>query len=717
MESEGRDFDRWGRSRMSVWYSFRHGVGPAVQSGRRLFSTFSKHTYVWVGVFLGALFWPLESFIHILFFEEESFSSQVFTLDPHELWKRILIFFLLALFGCYAQRGINVQRRSEQALRVSEKKYRTLIQEALNPIFVFDSKGQFLDFNQSTLDFFELEADEMFATTYQELTGLYTRFTKQDARSFSPEQGLTEKDIVISTTTKTLLLNIVPLSVENDDSPSFFGIGQDITERKQFQQSLELAHKELTQIFQTASSAMRLIDREFRVIKINEAFTELAGISAEQAVGTKCYRMFAGDRCNTPDCPLAQILGGKQAVEYPINKKKGDGTELTCQLTARPFFNSRGDPVGIVESFTDITELKLTQDALRTERDKLRNILFQQYEGVGILRSDHTVEYQNEALARDFGDCIDRHCYEAFVGRDQPCPECHMRRAAETGTRQRCEFESSDGRIHEHTYTPFRDIDDKEKVVAYLRDITEAKASHAAAVQAEQLAAIGALAAGVAHEINNPINGIINYAQMIIEKERSIKEAQFIGARIVKEGDRIARIVASLLSYSRRGTQEQTTTSVEELVAESLTLIGTQMRKEAIALGVQYVEHLPRVFCVPQEIQQVFLNIISNARDALNRKFPENDGDKRLEIFGNAEEIDGHRWVHVSFRDNGTGISEDIQDKIMKPFFTTKPKGKGTGLGLSISQDIIRDNGGELTIESEQGLSTTVHVRLPEVVM
>jgi PAS domain S-box-containing protein len=592
-----------------------------------------------------------------------------------------------------------------------------LIQEALNPIFVFDPWGRFLDFNQPTLDFFEPDRDQLLTKSYQELTPAYPQFARLNGRPALPEHGLSEKDCVVGATTKTLLLNIVPLTTEGDDLPSYFGIGQNITERKQFQQNLEFAHKELTQIFQTASSAMRLIDREFRVIKINETFAELAGISAKEAVGSKCYVVFAGDRCNTPDCPLAQILGGKKKIEYRINKKKRDGTELTCQLTARPFFNSKGDAIGIVESFNDVTELTHTQDALRTERDKLRNVLFQQYEGVGILRSDHTVEYQNEALAREFGDCIDRSCYQAFLGNDRPCPDCHMRDAIETGDRRRCEFDSVDGRIHEHTYTPFLDIDDKQKVLVYLRDITEAKASRAAAVQADQLAAIGALAAGVAHEINNPINGIINYGQMILDRERDLRDIQSISGRIVKEGDRIARIVASLLSYARRGVQEETATSVEELVSESLTLIGAQMRKEAISLDVQYAEHLPRVFCVPQEIQQVFLNLISNARDALNRKFADSGGDKRLEIVADIDESDGNRWVRVAFKDNGTGIPNDIRDKVMNPFFTTKPKGKGTGLGLSISQDIISSNGGLLTIDSEVGRSTTVAVRLPEVMM
>ena len=696
---------------------FRLDVKSAVLVARRWVPTFFNHTYVWVGFIIGALFWPIESALHVVFFAEDTFASQLFVIDPHELWKRLLILVLMSLFGIYAQHGINVRRRSEQALAASEKKHRTLIREALNPIFVFDSYGRFLDFNQATLDFFELDRDRLLTTSYREIASLYPGFSAGVERPVSPKCGLTEKDFVVGSGTKTLLLNSVPLTPEEAALPAYFGIGQDITERKQFRQNLEFAHRELTQIFQTASSAMRLIDREYRVIKINETFAELAGVSVDEAIGSKCYAVFAGDRCNTPECPLAQILSGKKQIDYRIKKKRRDGTELNCQLTARPFFNSKGDPIGIVESFNDITELTATQDALRTERDKLRNILFQQYEGVGILRADHTLEYQNEALANEFGDCIDRHCYEAFVGSERPCPNCQLDEAINSGKRRRCEIDAPNRRTYEHTYTPFRDIDDRDKVVVYLRDITEARASHAAAVQSEQLAAIGALAAGVAHEINNPINGIINYGQMILDRERDLRDIQSISGRIVKEGDRIARIVASLLSYARRGVQEETATSVEELVSESLTLIGAQMRKEAISLDVQYAEHLPRVFCVPQEIQQVFLNLISNARDALNRKFADSGGDKRLEIVADIDESDGNRWVRVAFKDNGTGIPNDIRDKVMSPFFTTKAKGKGTGLGLSISQDIISSNGGLLTIDSEVGRSTTVAVRLPEVTM
>lgn len=156
---------------------FRLDVESAVVAARRWVPTFFTHTYIWVGFILGALFWPIESTLHVVFFAEDTFASQLFVIDPHELWKRLLIFALMSLFGIYAQQGINVRRRSEQALAASEKKHRTLIREALNPIFVFDAYGRFLDFNQSTLDFFELDRDQLLATSYREIASHYPGFS------------------------------------------------------------------------------------------------------------------------------------------------------------------------------------------------------------------------------------------------------------------------------------------------------------------------------------------------------------------------------------------------------------------------------------------------------------------------------------------------------------------------------------------------------------
>lgn len=676
----------------------------------------SKNRYIWAGFLFAVGNWFAESLLHVVLFDEGSFRSQVFTTDTHEIWMRLVAGGMFVFFGISTQGAFNIRQRTERALARSEQKYRTLIEEALNPVFLFGPSGQFLDVNLAALEFFEMGRIELLSKRYQDvLPG--PEQTGGDNSAFSPELGQSEVDFRLNGDTKTLLLNIVPLPMLDDESQYFYGIGQDITARKRMEINLNLAHRELNQIFQTASTGMRLIDRDFNVLKVNETFVNLSGVPREESVGAKCYEIFSGDRCHSEQCPMRRILESSQEIEYEIrDQTKIDGAEFACLLTARPFSGPDGETIGIVESFKDITELSRTQKELLTERDKLRHILFQQFEGVSILKTDHTIEYQNATLTEQLGDCTGLPCYESFKGVSSPCKPCFMLRAVKSGKLQRCEFEVADGRTFEHTYTPFSDTDSEEKVVVYLRDVTDVKASRAAAIRSEQLAGVGELAAGVAHEINNPINGIINYGQMLANQHGVPSKTHDLGNRIVGEGNRVARIVASLLSFARRGSDIKVPTSVENILSESLTLVGTQIRKDLITVDVEVPGDLPPVLCVPQEIQQVFMNVLNNARYALNQKYTESKEGKRVEIHASVHGENGRSLVQICFRDSGNGIPPEIVDKIVKPFFSTKPKGEGTGLGLSISQDIVRSHGGDLKVESLPGEFTTVRIDLPAVV-
>lgn len=673
-------------------------------------------SYVVAAVILAAAFWVLESVIHVVIFREGDFRSQLFTLDPHEIWKRLLFATMVIVFGIYAQRGINVRRRTESALRTSEQKYRTLIEKALNPVVLFDDAGRVLEFNQATLEFFRLDERLLRSSTYLDL-GLpeEAAFLAPESR-FRPRLGRSEIDLRIDGNPKSMVVNIVPFSLEDGETPLYYGIGQDISERKQAEQNLRLAHEELNQIFQTASSAMRVISRDFTVLKVNQTFSDLSGVPRDEAVGSKCYDMFPGDRCHTTECPLVCVLNGTSQIEYELTKTRTDGSSVTCLLTARPFFDAEGRAIAVVESFKDISEISRIRAELRTERDKLRHILFQQAEGVSILRTDFTIEYQNKTLRQQIGDCRGVACYRAFLGGKAPCDPCHMHEALGERRLQRCELDAGGGRTFEHTYTPFRDTDGREKVVLSRRDITDVVASQSAAIRSEQMAAVGELAAGVAHEINNPMNGIINYAQMLINKPRGRHEVLDIAGRIVKEGDRVASIVASLLSFARRDTGRRTVASVRDLLDESLTLIGAQLRNDGILVELNLAPDLPSVLCVEQEVQQVFLNVLNNSRYALNRKYVDPAwGEKRIEITATTEEVGALHFVRVKILDHGTGIPSDVLEKVTHPFFSTKPRGEGTGLGLSISSDIIIKNAGHLRIESREGEYTLVDIDLPEI--
>ncbi|MBI4847884.1 MAG: PAS domain-containing sensor histidine kinase [Nitrospirae bacterium] len=246
-----------------------------------------------------------------------------------------------------------------------------------------------------------------------------------------------------------------------------------------------------------------------------------------------------------------------------------------------------------------------------------------------------------------------------------------------------------------------------------LKEIDERKRAETEAVRASQLAALGELAAGVAHEINNPVNGILNYAEILANKNSPGSTESEIANRIIKESERIATIVRNLLSFARDSKEERHPIGVHGIISSTLSLTEAQLRKDGIVLLMNIPPDLPQVIAQPQQIEQVFLNIISNARYSLNQKYRGAHDDKILKITGEALSNDDNSYVRIMFYDKGTGIPAGILDKVMNPFFTTKPGNLGTGLGLSISHSIINNHGGKIIITSGEGDFTNVIIELP----
>ena len=229
--------------------------------------------------------------------------------------------------------------------------------------------------------------------------------------------------------------------------------------------------------------------------------------------------------------------------------------------------------------------------------------------------------------------------------------------------------------------------------------------------QTQKLESIGTLASGVAHEINNPLTGIINYADLI---ESRIQDAELkeYAQGIMQEGDRIAKIVRSLLSFAHQDKDAHSPADILDIIDASLTLVGALLRNDQITVRVDIPKNLPQVRCRSQQIQQVIVNLLTNAHDALNERFPEYDEDKIIRISAHPIAGDGKNWVRTTVEDHGPGVPEGIMQSIFDPFFTTKSREKGTGLGLSVSFGIIREHRGELTVESIPGEYTRFHVDL-----
>ncbi|NOZ08422.1 MAG: response regulator [FCB group bacterium] len=230
-------------------------------------------------------------------------------------------------------------------------------------------------------------------------------------------------------------------------------------------------------------------------------------------------------------------------------------------------------------------------------------------------------------------------------------------------------------------------------------------------IQSQKLEAIGSLVSGVVHEINNPLTGMINYADLIEEKmpEGELKE---YAQGIMFEGNRVAGIVKNLLAFSRTSQNVEAPVSLSDVILGTLSLVQPTLRKDQITLETDLPDNLDSVVCNSQQIRQVVLNLITNASHALNKRYKRWDDDKRLIIKLTPLKRDGIDWQQIVVEDHGVGIPKNKIDKIFDEFYTTKPEGEGTGLGLSVSKKIIDDHGGTLSVESKENKFTRFFIDL-----
>jgi signal transduction histidine kinase len=253
----------------------------------------------------------------------------------------------------------------------------------------------------------------------------------------------------------------------------------------------------------------------------------------------------------------------------------------------------------------------------------------------------------------------------------------------------------------------------EEQIAAFVLDITDRKRLEAQLRQQQKLEALGTLASGVAHEINNPINGIMNYAQLITDTAEPKSQTAEYAGEITHETERVATIVRNLLLFARQETQSHSPARIQDIVEQTLSLVRAVLQHDQITLTVDVPADIPLLKCRSQQIQQVVMNLLTNARDALNEKYPGYHEAKTLAVRAALFEQGGCPWLRLTVADQGRGISPEIQARIFDPFFTTKPRDKGTGLGLSISHGIVKDHHGVLHFETEPGIGTQFHLDLP----
>jgi PAS domain S-box-containing protein len=246
-------------------------------------------------------------------------------------------------------------------------------------------------------------------------------------------------------------------------------------------------------------------------------------------------------------------------------------------------------------------------------------------------------------------------------------------------------------------------------------DRTEQRRREAEARQSEKLSALGSLVTGVAHEINNPLSAISGHAQLL--ELHNDPQVRADAVSIKELTVRVSRIVHSLLAFTRvPGTVNQKPVSFSAILESTLSMCLSQVLYEGIELEVQVPDHLPLLLADPGQIEQILLNLLTNAVHALRSRTPcaaESTGTAKIVIQANHDVVKDAEAVDIIVRDNGSGIPASILPSIFDPFFTTKDVDEGTGLGLSVSRGIATAHGGKLSVESVVGEGTVFNLRLP----
>ncbi len=459
-------------------------------------------------------------------------------------------------------------------------------------------------------------------------------------------------------------------------------------------------------------------------------------------------RYLAGPSCHTPGCTLSRILSGQERVEYEVEKERNDGIRIPCILTATSFRGPGGKLIGIVEDFKDITERRRTEDEIRRlneelelkveertrelakERDYTRHLIESSLDFQMTLDKDGIIMDVNNAFEEITGksrkDMVGTSIYE-YLPREEI--EKAIARVFEEKKVRNIEITAKiPGKgdlICNFSLTLFTLPEGDLGVYVSGRDMTEIRRQHETLLMRERqlahaarLASLGEMATAMAHEINQPLSVISMAAEGI---QRDLKKNRLdIGylpqdiETILSHVKRIDRTITHMRTYARQPS-EWRTVEPEQILNNAFIIIGEQLRTHNISVSRHIEKNLPLIETEPNQLEQVFMNILTNARQVLDEKGEEAErAGKRFQkqlvcrIFRES----GH--VVFEFADNGYGVPDVTKSKIFEPFFTTKEPGQGTGLGLSIAYNIVtRSLNGRIWVEDNEMGGTSFKVALP----
>ena len=625
---------------------------------------------------------------------------------------------------------VTEKKKVEKKLADSEQEFRALFDHAGLAIGYYRPDGTVIWYNKAAAENMGGKPNDFKGKT------VYDLFCEQDAEKFmrriskivKKKKALEYEDnLKIPAGQVWCKSTFNSIYKDNGDLLGIQVISQDITELKQTQQSLAQNEKRFRVLFEDAPMGYQSLNQDGRFIDVNNAWLELFGYKKDEVIGKWFGDFLAPENVMAFKTNFPKFIKrGKTVVTFEMMTKNKE--RLIVKFDGRIAFDEAGNFKQTHCLLQNITEQTKAENELIESEQKYRAMFDQATAGICSYTMDGKYIDANKKYCDIVGYSLrelKKRTYLDITHRDdiKLSKDLFSRMLkGENNIYREKRYIRKDGNIA-HVIVSGSMIYDMEGKplysVATIQDITERKVlessneimeSHLRNQQ--KLESIGVLAGGVAHEINNPINGIMNYSQLIMDCEPGDEVVEYAN-EILHESNRISTIVKNLLQFSRHEKQSYSKAKIEDIVFQTLSLIRTIIKNDQIDFVVNVPKNMPMIKCRSQQIQQVLMNLLTNGRDALNQKYKGYDDNKKLILTCRRITRDKSKWIRITVEDHGKGIKKEIADNIFDPFFTTKSKDEGTGLGLAISYGIVKEHHGMLTFDTKEGSHTRFYLDLP----
>ncbi len=602
---------------------------------------------------------------------------------------------------------ITERKQAEEALCESEERYRKLASSITDVFFAMDYNLRYTYWNKASEILTGIREEAVLGKSLQEI--------------FPDTPGIrkTEKvyrDVLRTQQSQTFVTDYTAHDgrhyiFEISAYPSRNGISvfvKDITKHKQAEEGIRV----FSDIIASSINAVAIADLEGNLTHVNKSFLRMWGYDDEKEILGKNAVEFW--QVAEEAVGVMQKALNKEGWVGELAAKRKDGSIFDVLLSGSVVRDEAGRPICRSGSFVDITERKRMEEALRQSKENYRALFDSAVIGTIVLDAETMkVLIANQAAAKIFGFSSVEEALEADPF-DFTLPE-DKERVSELAEKALFEQNAQltydlriltkDGRQRWISATGARIVHQGRLAgLISFTDITEKKQQNERLMMADRLASIGELAAGTAHELNNPLTSVLGFSQLLMEKDipDDIREDLKL---IHNEAQRAAGVTKNLLTFARKQAPMKQLNQINNIIEDVLKLRAYEQKVDGIEVKRQLAPDLPEIMVDHFQMQQVFLNIIINAEYFMS------EAHNRGTLTITTKRHNGN--VRISIADDGPGIPKENLGRILNPFFTTKEAGKGTGLGLSICHGIVAEHGGQIYARNQPGKGATIFIELP----